>query len=786
MFDIALVTTILVIALVLFVTEALRMDIVALLVVGALTVTSLVTPAEAVAGFSNEAVITLWAMFIISEGLLRTGAGDLIGRYIMRLAGRNEAALVAVIMLASGGLSAFMNNIGVAVLMLPVVMGLARRARVPPSRLLMPLSFGCLLGGLITQIGTPPNLLASAALAEQGDFRFELFDFLPVGGAALVGGVLFFVLFGRRLLPTREAGQFAGTRSQRNLRALYGLRELMFTVSLGRDSELAGRTLADSRIAALGLIVIAIERGRRIIRLPARQTELKAGDQLLVQGRREHIEELRAWHEVIGKGETVPANLPMTENLRMVQARVAEGSPLIQNPVNRLDLQLKTRGLAIALRRGSEVRRSGLNRTPLRAGDHVLFQGRVETADLANAMEEFDEVVELDAETLEQLYRPNERLIGVRVPAGSRLVGMAYAETRLAEALEFRLLAINRGEEEVQFIPEPDEVLREDDRLLLQMRNEDLETLRAVQELEIEEQMTPALNLYASDRLATEEVTLAPLSRLGGRTAAEMGFNEKYGLELVGIRRGGQTLDTDLQTERLNFGDALLLVGPRNNLRRLAQDPAFIEVTPFVPRRPRKRYAGLIMIGVIGAVLSGWLPISIAALIGATLMVVIRCLSMEDAYRAIDWRAVFLIAGMLPLGTALANTGAARLLAGTAVDLLGALGPWFVIGGLYLVTALATMIVPTAALVVLMSPVVLSASASLGIAPTTAMMAMAMAASASFTSPISHPANILIMGPGNYRFTDYIRAGVPLTLLVFLIVMLLLPVFWPLQPAVTG
>ncbi len=782
MFDIALVITILVIALVLFVTEALRMDIVALLVVGALTVTGLVTPAEAVAGFSNEAVITLWAMFIISEGLLRTGVGDLIGRYVMRLAGRNEAALVAVIMLASGGLSAFMNNIGVAVLMLPVVMGLARRARLPPSRLLMPLSFGCLLGGLTTQIGTPPNLLASAALAEQGDFRFELFDFLPVGAAALIGGVLFFVLFGRRLLPTREAGEFARTRSQRNLRALYGLREFMFTVSLSAASTLAGRTLAESRIAALGLIVIAIERGRRIIRLPARQTALRAGDRLLVQGKREYIEELRAWQRLIGKGETVPANLPLTEHLRMVQARVAEGSLLIQNPVNRQDLQLKTRGLAIALRRGTRVRRSGLSRVPLRAGDYVLLQGRVETVDLARSMEEFDEVIELGQETLEKLYRPNERLITIRVPAGSRLVGMAFGQSRLAEALEFRLLAINR-EDEVNFIPDPDEVLREDDRLLLQTRNEDLETLRAVQELEIEEEMTPALNLYATDRLATEEVTLAPLSRLGGRTAAEMGFNEKYGLELVAIRRAGQTLHTDLQTERLNFGDALLLVGPRNNLRRLAKDPSFIEVTPFVPRRPRKRYAGLIMIGVIGAVLTGWLPISIAALIGATLMVLIRCLSMEDAYRAIDWRAVFLIAGMLPLGTALANTGAARLLAGTAVDLLGTLGPWYVIGGLYLVTALATMIIPTAALVVLMSPVVLSASASLGIAPTTAMMAMAMAASASFTSPISHPANILIMGPGNYRFTDYIRAGVPLTLLVFLIVMLLLPVFWPLQSA---
>ena len=783
MFDIALVITILVVALVLFVTEALRMDVVALLVVGALTITGLVTPAEAVAGFSNEAVITLWAMFIISEGLLRTGVGDLIGRYVLRLAGRNEPALVAVIMLASGGLSAFMNNIGVAVLMLPVVMGLARRARVPPSRLLMPLSFGCLLGGLITQIGTPPNLLVSAALAEQGDYRFELFDFLPVGGVALVAGVLFFVIFSRKLLPTRKSGEFTRTRSQRNLRALYGLRDFMFTVSLGPASALAGRTLAESRIAALGLIVIAIERGRRIIRLPARQSGLKAGDRLLVQGKREYIEELRAWQSVIGRGEAVAAELPMTEQLRMVQARVAEGSPLIQDPINRQDLQLKTRGLAIALRRGAAVRRSGLNRIPLRAGDYVLLQGRVDTADLARRLEEFDEVVELDERTAHKLFRPSERIISVRVPAGSPLVGMEFASSRLAEALEFRLLAIHR-EDKIQFIPDPDEVLREDDRLLLQTRNEDLETLRAVQELEVEEEMTPALNLYATDRLATEEVTLAPLSRLGGKTAAEMGFNEQYGLELVAIRRAGETLHTDLQTERLNFGDALLLVGPRNNLRRLARDPSFIEVTPFVPRRPRKRYAGLIMIGVIGAVLTGWLPISIAALIGATLMVLIRCLSMEDAYRAIDWRAVFLIAGMLPLGTALANTGAARLLAGTAVDLLGVLGPWYVIGGLYLVTALATMIVPTAALVVLMSPVVLSASASLGIAPTTAMMAMAMAASASFTSPISHPANILIMGPGNYRFTDYIRAGVPLTLIVFIVVMLVLPIFWPLQPAI--
>jgi di/tricarboxylate transporter len=188
---------------------------------------------------------------------------------------------------------------------------------------------------------------------------------------------------------------------------------------------------------------------------------------------------------------------------------------------------------------------------------------------------------------------------------------------------------------------------------------------------------------------------------------------------------------------------------------------------------------------VVLSVLLNWLPIYIAAVIGATAMVLTRCLTMEDAYRAIDWRAIFLIAGMLPLGTAMEDTGAARLLADMTMNLLGPLGIWWVIAGLYIVTAIGTMIIPTAALVVLMSPIVMSASSDLGIAPQTAMMAVAMAASASFMSPISHPANILVMGPGGYRFADYLKLGLPLTIVVFLVAMLLLPVFWPVIPVAT-
>jgi di/tricarboxylate transporter len=280
------------------------------------------------------------------------------------------------------------------------------------------------------------------------------------------------------------------------------------------------------------------------------------------------------------------------------------------------------------------------------------------------------------------------------------------------------------------------------------------------------------------------EATLDPRSTLAGQPLAEFDFREKHGLELVAVWRKGEAIRTNLDQLRLQLGDALLLLGPRQKLAVLERDPEFLVLTPVTQRAidtAKAPLAGGIMLAVVVSTLTGWLPIYIAAVIGSTLMILTRCLSMEEAYRAIQWRAIFLIAGMLPLGTAMEQTGAAEFLAEQTMNVLGPLGPWWVIGGFYLITAAGTMIIPTAALVVLMSPIVLSASGDLGIAPQTAMMAVAMAASASFTSPISHPANILVMGPGGYRFADYLKVGLPLTAVVFVTVMLLLPIFWPLS-----
>jgi di/tricarboxylate transporter len=371
----------------------------------------------------------------------------------------------------------------------------------------------------------------------------------------------------------------------------------------------------------------------------------------------------------------------------------------------------------------------------------------------------------------------------VRLPKESDLAGASLEKSRLADVFDFRVVAIFR-DSALTVMPRGDEILIGGDLLLIEGQPGDLDVLRGLQEFEIETSVPVNLGAFESERLTLMDATLDPRSTLAGRTVGELNFRERYGLELAGIWREGETVGTELADERLQIGDALLLLGPRDRLQLLSTDSDFLILTPLGQEPPDTRRAPLaafIMLAVVVSVMMGKAPISVAAVVGGSIMVLTGCLNMEQAYRAIDWRAIFLIAGMLPLGTAMADSGAATYLAGQVMTLLGDAGPWPVIMGLYVLTAMATMIIPTAALVVLMAPIVLSAMGDMGLRPETAMMAVAMAASASFTSPISHPANILVMGPGGYRFIDYLKVGVPLTIVVFVTVMVLLPVLWPLQ-----
>ncbi len=418
---------------------------------------------------------------------------------------------------------------------------------------------------------------------------------------------------------------------------------------------------------------------------------------------------------------------------------------------------------------------------PIRKGERLLVQGETEAIEQLEKYADFSDVQILTPEQLEEQYHADERMFVVRLPKDSDLVGASLAKSRLAEVFDFRVNAIFR-ESSLQVMPRGDTELQGGDLLLIEGQPSDLDVLRGLQELEIETTVSSSLGAFESERLTLMDATLDPRSSLAGRTVGELNFRERYGIELAGIWREGDTIGTDLADERLQIGDALLLLGPRDRLQLLSSDPDFLILTPLGQEPPDTRRAPLaaaIMLGVVLSVMLGYAPIAIAAVVGGSIMVLTGCLNMEQAYRAIDWRAIFLIAGMLPLGTAMQDTGAATYLANQVMNILGDAGPWPVIMGLYILTAMATMIIPTAALVVLMSPIVLSAMADMGLQPYTAMMAVAMAASASFTSPISHPANILVMGPGNYRFTDYIKLGVPLTMVIFFTVMILLPIFWP-------
>ena len=783
--DIALVLGILCAALALLVSARFRMDVIALLVLGSLVVTNLVTPAEALAGFSNGAVVAVWAMFILSEGLTRAGIANLIGRTLLRFAGRGEARATSAVMLASGLMSFFMNKIGVAALMLPVVADVGRRRRIAPSRLLMPLSLGTLLGGLTTLVANPPNLLISNSLASSGFEPFGVLDFVPLGAPLLLIGIAYVALLGRRALPSKSPEGQTRRRSQRQLQMQYGLQARNVQMRVAPDSILIGRSLAESRItAAAGLVVLALERRGKIELMPSRQATLAAGDKLFVQGRLDRIQEFHRWSELVIEREAPVLQKIMAARIGLVELTIAKGSALESALIDHAEFRKRYHANVLAVRRGDRMRRANLSQVALKAGDRLLLQAKPEAVALLERSADFGAPHEAGERELSEIYGLQERVFVVRVPRESVLAGDTLSRSRFADAFDFRLLGLFR-EGELRIMPEADEALEGGDLLLIQGGNEDLDVLRGLQELQIERTGRPPAHTADTERLGMVEATLDPHSGLVGQSLAQIGLREKYGLEVAAVWREGEAIRTNLDRLVVQLGDALLLVGPRERLLLLERDGDFLILTPLTQRTIDSRkapIAGAIMLAVIASVLVGWLTIGIAALLGATLMVATGCLKMDEAYRAIEWQAIFVIAALLPLGTAMHESGAAEFLARQLMVVLEPMGPWWVIGGLYIVTAAANTLIPAAALVVLMSPIVLSASAHVGVAPHAAMMAVAMAASASFVSPASHPANLMVMGPGGYRFTDYFKVGLPLAALTFAAVMLLLPWLWPLRP----
>lgn len=782
--DIALVFFILAVSVILLVTEWIPMEVTALLVLGVLAVTGLVTPIESLSGFSSPAVVTVWAVFILSGGLTKTGVANVIGRYVRRLAGSREAVMIAVIMISAGVMSALMNNVAVAALMLPVVMDLARHTDTAPSRLLMPLAYGCLLGGLTTQIGTPPNILVTDALRNNGMQPFSFFDFTPVGLAIMTAGIAYMVLIGRHLLPRKDMARESTQRRRFDWKSGYEFGERLFYVRVPQNSILTGKTLARLRLrSTLGMNVIGISRGDRTLLAPGPADTLQPGDRLTVEGRLEDLHEVRNWSELDIEESAVDIRSITAGSLGVAEITLRKDSKHTGKTLVDLDFFNRFHAIVLAVANHGGIRRTNLQNVPLQGGDRLLVQGYPDALAAIRDDGEFEEFREIGSEALIEEYALQDRLVALRVPPDSALAGTTLKESRLGDATGMRVLGIRRDDGNT-VMPEPSEVLHTGDCLIVEGSRENLTVLYSLNELEIDRRRTPRLEQLIEGDSGLVEAILAPRSPLEGKTLRQLDFREKYGLNVLALWRRGIARYTDLRDTALQFGDALLLLGPREKLNLLGREPDFIVLTETAqaPLRLEKAWiSSLLMVAVLIPVVAGWIPIYISAVVGAALMVLCGCLSMEEAYRQIEWKAVFLISGMLPLGTALDQTGAARYIAETVVALVGPYGPQAIMIGLVALTFLATCFVPTAALVVLMAPIVLNTSADLGLSPYALMMAIAMAASASFTTPIAHPANILVMGPGGYRFWDYLKVGGSLTLVVLVVIALVLPLLWPLQ-----
>ncbi|MDZ7780947.1 MAG: SLC13 family permease [Gemmatimonadota bacterium] len=785
--DIVLVLCVLAGTVAVLASRRVRMDLVALIVMVTVSLLGLVSPERAIAGFASPAVIAVGGMFVVSAGLSRTGVARLVGRLVLRWAGAAEGRIVVGVTLVSGAVSGVMNNVGVAAMMLPVALGIAKRTDIAPSKLLIPMALGAQLGGFTTLIGTAPNLLAAASLADAGLEPFGLFTFTPIGMILLVAGTVLIAVAGPRLLPSRTplTGRVEVDRS--GIREDVDLRSRLFYIEVPARSALDGKTLAESLIdSALGLHVLAIQRGDRIRRAPGPDAVLKGGDRVLVQGSPDHLLEVRGRRHLVSISEAAPAAWLRSDTVELVRARVPERSRFVGKSASDLDLNSREGIVILALRRAPGLqRRTRFLDADMRAGDELLIQAPRDAAQGLVERHDLEAVEPMEAGEAVRAFDLEDRLWSLRVTEDSALVGRTLRDSRLGDAVGFMVVAVGRdgedGDTRVRPLPDPDEVFRAGDELLVKASVRDMVVLRALQRLLIDLDSPVDPSVLEGDDVGFAEAVLAPRSELIGRTLRQVSFQGRFGMHVVAIVRESGVVETNLRDEALQFGDALLLYGPHRRQRALANEPDLILLQApeeAAPRAPLAARSIAVTVVALAPVMLGWVPVAVGVITGAVLMILSGCLSADQAYRAVDWPTLVLVAGMLSLGAALEETGAVALFGEMMLRATGTLSPHAVLAFLVVATGVGGQIMPGSAVIVLMAPVAINAATHLDVSPYPLVMAAAIAAT-SLASPVSQPAHALVMTPAGYRMGDYLRLGIPMTVLVLVLTILVTPVFLP-------
>lgn len=595
----ALLLSLMGIALVLFAFEWVAADVVALGFLIIMIVTGLVSTNEAFAGFGSDTVFTLMGLFILTAALQRTGVVEMTGRTLLRYTGDKPNRLVAMIMVATSSLSSFMSNTACTAFFLPITLGLSERMRISAGKLLMPLAFASILASSVTLVATSTNIVVNGLLKRYELAPMGMFELTPVGIPIAVAGILYMLTIGRRLLPDRTAPDDLGQLGNR----LY-LTELVVLP----NSPLIGKTLTESSLG----------------------------------------------HEM---------------DLTVVRV-----------------VRKENRALPTANRRLEP--RTGRR---LRAGDILLVEG--ERTSLLNS--------------------------------------------KVAVGLEIRTHLKSNG---------------------VKLQDNDLQMI---------------------------EVILMPTSPLIGLTLAQYQFRERYGLQVLAIHRHGETIQRKISQMPLRVGDVLLIQSERANLTNLAalEEERVFQVLGAVHQesyqRARAPFAIAAFIGALGLAAFEVVPLSVAVLMGALVVFLTQAISVEEAYRKVEWRALVLIGSMLALGTAMEKTGTAAYLADRIVNLAGATNPLLLLTGFFVLAVVLTQPMSNQAAAIVVVPIAIQTAVQLGLNPRTFVMMIAIASSTSYLTPLE-PSCMMVYGPGNYRFSDFLKVGSLLTLVVYGIAILLVPIFWPL------
>ena len=602
------VLCLLAIAVVLFATGKVRMDAIALGIIVAFVLSGTLTLSEAFSGFSDPNVILIAALFIIGDGLVRTGVATKMGSWLVQVAGNSEIKMLVFLMLTVAGLGAFMSSTGVVAIFIPVVLSVSMRMNISPSRLMMPLSFAGLISGMMTLVATPPNLVINSELLREGLEGFGFFSVTPIGLVVLVLGIVY-MLMTRFMLKGDDENQ------QRDGRKRSTFRDLI------KEYRLTGRA-------------------RRLAIRP--------------------------------------------------------GSPMIGQRLDDIKLRERYGANIIGVERWRRFRRVIVN---------------------VNGVSEF---------------RARDVL----------LIDMSAAEIDLRQFCAEQMLEpmVLRGE-------------------------------------------------YFSDQaldVGMAEVSLIPDSELLGKTVREMGFRTRYGLNIVGMKRDGQAMDGSVVDEPLQLGDIVLVVGNWKLISQLAQKGRDfvvlnlpIEVSDASPAHSQAPHAIFCLVLMVALMLTDEIPNPIAAIISCLLMGKFRCIDAQSAYKSIHWPSIILIVGMMPFALALQKTGGVDLIVKGLMDIGGGQGPYLMLGCLLVMCAAIGLFISNTATAVLMAPIALAAAKTMGVSPYPFAMVVAMAASAAFMTPVSSPVNTLVLGPGKYSFSDFLKIGVPFTVLVMIVCVVLIPILFP-------